>query len=162
MKIQLKKNTIQELPGDKSIPPPKKTKKTVSSRVKRFRGSMSLLVVNAMHDLSFFMLFFVSATSKNVVHWWLCSRLVSWGSEVTPSATPFFKRAYKISHPPGLYASWHALPSFTSSAQSAKIGLSKWIFYVKNHPNLSDFFSFKNTNLRAHFLLSKLFDDINF
>ena len=24
--------------------------------------------------------------------------------------------------------------------QSAKIGLSKWTFYVKNHPNLSGFF----------------------
>ena len=66
--------------------------------------------------------------------------LVSWGSEVTPSATPFFKRAYKISHPPGLWAFWDALPSFASSAQSVKIGLSKWIFYVKNHPNLSEFF----------------------
>ena len=28
--------------------------------------------------------------------------VVSWGSEATPSATPFFKRAYKISHPAGL------------------------------------------------------------
>ena len=28
--------------------------------------------------------------------------VVSWESEVTPSATPFFKRAYKISHPPWL------------------------------------------------------------
>ena len=28
--------------------------------------------------------------------------LVSWVSEATPSATPFFKRAYKISHFPGL------------------------------------------------------------
>ena len=64
--------------------------------------------------------------------------LVSWGSEATPSATPFFKRAYKISHPPRLWAFWDALPSFASSAQSAKIGLSKGIFYVKNHPNLSE------------------------
>ena len=64
--------------------------------------------------------------------------VVSWGSEVTPSKTPFFKRAYKISHPPGV--SWDALPSFASSAQSAEIGLSKWIFYVKNCLNLSDFF----------------------
>ena len=46
-------------------------------------------------------------------------------SEVTPSATQFFKRSYKISHPPGLEASWDALPSFASSSQSAKIGLSK-------------------------------------
>ena len=29
-------------------------------------------------------------------------KLVSWESEATPSATPFFKRAYKISHFPGL------------------------------------------------------------
>ena len=28
--------------------------------------------------------------------------LVSWESEATPLATPFFKRAYKISHPPRL------------------------------------------------------------
>ena len=28
--------------------------------------------------------------------------VVSWGLEATPSATPFFKRAYKISHNPGL------------------------------------------------------------
>ena len=27
------------------------------------------------------------------------------------------------------------MPSFASSAQNEKIGLSKWIFYVKNHPN---------------------------
>ena len=32
------------------------------------------------------------------------------------------------------------LPSFASLAQSAKIELSKWIFYVKNDPNLSEFF----------------------
>ena len=40
--------------------------------------------------------------------------LVSWGSEATPSATPFFKRAYKISHPPRLYVSWVDLPSFAT------------------------------------------------
>ena len=28
--------------------------------------------------------------------------IVSWGSETTPLATPFFKMAYKISHLPGL------------------------------------------------------------
>ena len=66
--------------------------------------------------------------------------LGSWGSEATPSATPFFKRAYKICHSLGLWAFWDALASFASFAQSAKIGLSKWIFYVKNHPSLSDFF----------------------
>ena len=39
-------------------------------------------------------------------------------------------------------------------SKSAKIWLSKSIFYVKNHLNLSDiFFSLKNTNIVAHFLL---------
>ena len=33
---------------------------------------------------------------------WATCRLLSWWSEATPSATPFFKRAYKISHPPWL------------------------------------------------------------
>ena len=46
-------------------------------------------------------------------------------SEVAPSTTEIFKRSYKISHDPGLYASWDALPSFASSSQSAKIGLSR-------------------------------------
>ena len=44
-------------------------------------------------------------------------------------------------------------------SKSAKIWLSKSIFYVKNHPNLSQFFSLKNTNLGAHFLLLLLFFD---
>ena len=36
-------------------------------------------------------------------------------------------------------------------------------FYVKNQPNLSQFFfSLKNTNLGAHFLLLAFFDNINF
>ena len=43
--------------------------------------------------------------------------LVSWGSEVIPPATPFFKRAYKISHPPRLWVSWIDLPSFASSSK---------------------------------------------
>ena len=59
--------------------------------------------------------------------------------------------------------SWDALPSFASLSQSVKNGLSKSIFYVKNHPNLSQFFfSLKNTNLEAHFLLLAFFDKINF
>ena len=33
---------------------------------------------------------------------WGNSMVVSWGSEATPLATPFFKMAYKISHSPGL------------------------------------------------------------
>ena len=40
--------------------------------------------------------------------------------------------------------------------------LSKSIFYVKNHPNLPQFFSLMNTNLGVHFLLLTFFDRINF
>ena len=47
-------------------------------------------------------------------------------------------------------------------SKSAKIWHLKSIFYVKIHPNLFDFFSLKNKNLGAHFLLSKFFDKINF
>ena len=47
-------------------------------------------------------------------------------------------------------------------SNSAKIRFSKSIFNVKNHLNLSDFFSFKNMNLGAHFLLLTFFDNINF
>ena len=54
------------------------------------------------------------------------------------------------------------MPSFASLSQSAKNGLSKSIFYVKNHPNLSQFFLLKNTNLEAHFLLLAFFNKINF
>ena len=34
-------------------------------------------------------------------------------------------------------------------SKSAKIRLSKSIFYIKTHPNLSQFFSLKNTNIGA-------------
>ena len=47
-------------------------------------------------------------------------------------------------------------------SKGAKILLSKSIFCVKSHPNLSHFFSLKNTNLGAHFLLLTFFDKINF
>ena len=48
-------------------------------------------------------------------------------------------------------------------SSSAKICLSKSIFYIKNHPNLPGFFySLKNKNLGAHFLLLTFFDNINF
>ena len=43
--------------------------------------------------------------------------IVSWESEATPSATPFFKRAYKISHFPGLWVPWVDLPSFATSSK---------------------------------------------
>jgi hypothetical protein len=46
--------------------------------------------------------------------------------------------------------------------RSAKIWLSKSIFYVKNHQNLSQFFSLYNTSLGVHILLFTFFDKINF
>ena len=47
-------------------------------------------------------------------------------------------------------------------SKSVKIGLLKWIFYVKNHPNLSNLFSMKNKSLGAHFLLKWFFSNFNF
>ena len=38
-------------------------------------------------------------------------------SEATHLTTPFFKRAYKISHLPQLWVSWIDLPSFASSSK---------------------------------------------
>ena len=47
--------------------------------------------------------------------------------------------------------------------KSAKIWLSKSIFWVKNHPNLfQSFFLLKNTNLGAQFLSLTFFDQIIF
>ena len=43
-------------------------------------------------------------------------------------------------------------PSGDSSSKSANFGLSKWISYVKNHPNVSKKNSMKNINLGAPFL----------
>ena len=49
-----------------------------------------------------------------------------------------------------------------SCQKRAKILLSKSIFSVKNHPDLSIFFSLKNTNLGTHYLLLTFFDGSNF
>ena len=43
-------------------------------------------------------------------------------------------------------------PSGDSSSKSANFGFSKWIFYIKNHPNPSKKNSLKNINLGASFL----------
>ena len=54
-------------------------------------------------------------------------------------------------------------PSSDSSSKSANFGLSKWIFYVKNNPNLSKKnFQMKNINLGAPFLEKAFFADFNF
>ena len=42
------------------------------------------------------------ADFKKVSKKFLTTVTTQWESEATPSATPFFKRAYKISHPPQL------------------------------------------------------------
>ena len=39
-------------------------------------------------------------------------------------------------------------------------GLSKWIFYVKNQLNLSNFFSMKNKNLGAHILVTSILEPL--
>ena len=60
---------------------------------------------------------------------------------MTPSATPFFKRAYKISHPPILLVSLDALPSFAAWSKirpdftifsGLKIEVTKKIILPKN------------------------------
>ena len=46
-------------------------------------------------------------------------------------------------------------------SKSTKIGLSKWIFYVKNHRKLS-IFSMKKKGILAHFLKKWFFGNFNF
>ena len=53
-------------------------------------------------------------------------------------------------------------PSSDSLSKSADFGVSKWIFYVKNYPNLSEKISSKNMILGAHFLLMTFFENFNF
>ena len=73
-------------------------------------------------------------------------------SEATPSAIQFFKRSYKISHHPQLYASQDALPSFATSSKIEpdfskksyfKIEVTKKNFNKKCAPKLL-FFNKKN------------------
>ena len=47
-------------------------------------------------------------------------------------------------------------PSGDSLSKSANFGLSKWIFYVKNHPNLSKKNSLKNIISGVDFLTYKI------
>ena len=44
------------------------------------------------------------------------------------------------------------MPSFATESRSAKIEFSKWIFYVQNHPKVSEFFSLQNKNLGAQYI----------
>ena len=50
------------------------------------------------------------------------------------------------------------MPSFATSSQCAKIGLSERILYVENY---SDFFLLKIKGLGANFLLKLFFDNFN-
>ena len=92
---------------------------------------------------------------RNQNHSSVLRRVANFGSETFNN--PIFRRSYKISHPPRSSASQDALPSFTTFLRNTKIGLSKWIFYVKNHSNFwGVYFSLNAKNSGAHFL-SKCF-----
>ena len=98
--------------------------------------------------------------------------VVLWESEATPSATPSFKRAYKISHFPGLWAPWVDLPSFATSSKIwpnfsnkvvEKLMLSKSVNNKKCAPKLvfynekkiekdSDDFRHRKFTLKVQFL----------
>ena len=63
--------------------------------------------------------------TSGVKRWYAIKSL---STEATPLATQFFKRAYKISHPPQLQGCRIALPSFAASSKigpdfSKKVGL---------------------------------------
>ena len=51
-------------------------------------------------------------------------------------------------------------PSGDSLSKSANFGLSKWIFYVKNHPSLSNFFFIEEYQFRCTFFV-KMFDEMS-
>ena len=54
-------------------------------------------------------------------------------------------------------------PSGDSSLKSANFGLSKWIFYVENHPNLSKKKKFiEEYQFRRTFFVKSIFADFNF
>ena len=82
-------------------------------------------------------------------------RVESWWLEATPLATHLFKRSYKISHPPRLWA----LPSFADLLKSDKVGLSKWISYIIR---IFLFFFNEEKCLGTHFLLKSYFCNFNF
>jgi hypothetical protein len=51
---------------------------------------------------------------------------------------------------------------FAALSKGAKICISKRIFHVKNHLNLSNFFVINNKNIVAHLLIRLFFGDFNF
>ena len=88
---------------------------------------------------------------RNQNHSSVLRRVFNFGSDTF--GNPIFRRSYKISNP----RSRDALPSFTTILWNAKIGLSKWIFYVKNHLNLSDFFFIEEYEFRNTFFVIDIF-----
>ena len=64
--------------------------------------------------------------------------------------------AQESTYPKGFIGFWALV--MWGGVNKCKIWLSKSIFYVKNHPNLSQCFSLKNSNLGANFLLLTFFD----
>ena len=83
------------------------------------------------------------------------SLLLSWESKSTPLATLFFKRAYKIIHPPRLWVSWIDLPSFASSSKiwpnfSNKVFFC-WSYKKVRTPNLLFFNKKKFRKIRMIF-----------
>ena len=69
---------------------------------------------------------------------------------------PYFSKAITLNY------IHRGMLCLASLLQSAKIWLSKWIFYVKSYSNLSDFFSLRNKILEVYFLLKWLFGNFNF
>ena len=84
--------------------------------------SLEICIFEILYDLVCPVMIFdtghsaMSTENRKKFHYFLCRfqkskqkvphyrhySIASWESEATPSATPFFKRAYKISHPPQL------------------------------------------------------------
>ena len=81
---------------------------------RRFNKILKGLLVPLAYTCSFLV---QNVVYIHTMHTAVCILIVSWESEATPSATPVFKRAYKISHPPWLSVSWIDLPSFASSSK---------------------------------------------
>ena len=56
---------------------------------------------------------------------------------------PFIQKFFQIRHPQQLWVLPNALPSPAALSKTPEIGLSRWFFYIKIHPNLSWHFSMK-------------------
>ena len=101
---------------------------------------------------------------KNFVRFFGFTFEFSWPLELTP----FFKSGrttlwqYRLLSFQGRDTKLESFWLKINCIQIKSLNFAKSIFFVKNHPKLSDFFSLKNTNLEPHFLLLIFFDNINF